>query len=63
MRKLFELYVLGLLKDHFGRQVDYHPSYSSRELDYLLNSRENKMVIDAKYKIYDEHGVDIEDIR
>ena len=63
MSKLFELYVLGLLKDRFGKQIEYHPTYRSRELDYLLNSSEYQMVIDAKYKQYNDHGVAIEDIR
>jgi 5-methylcytosine-specific restriction enzyme subunit McrC len=48
MSKLFELYVLGLLKDQFNCQVFYHPTYNSKELDYLL--LKPPMVIDAKYK-------------
>ncbi|MFT3846821.1 MAG: hypothetical protein QM725_17300 [Lacibacter sp.] len=48
MSKLFELYVLGLLKDQFKSQVIYHPTYNSKELDYLLLNP--PMVIDAKYK-------------
>lgn len=48
MSKLFELYVLGLLKEQFKNQVIYHPTYNSKELDYLLLSP--PMVIDAKYK-------------
>lgn len=48
MSKLFELYVLGLLKEQFKGQVIYHPTYNSKELDYLLLSP--PMVIDAKYK-------------
>jgi len=63
MSKLFELYVLGLLKNNFGEHVDYHVVIRERELDYLLNSGDHKMVIDAKYKKYNEHSVNIEDIR
>jgi len=48
MSKLFELYVLGLLKEQFRNQVIYHPTYNSQELDYLLLSP--PMIIDAKYK-------------
>ncbi len=48
MSKLFELYVLGLLKEQFKGHVIYHPTYNSKELDYLLLSP--PMVIDAKYK-------------
>ncbi|MEO9870389.1 MAG: hypothetical protein ABJQ69_03740 [Ekhidna sp.] len=51
MSKLFELYVLGLLKDRFGKNVDYHFSSRWNELDYLLNDPNYKMVIDAKYKV------------
>jgi len=48
MSKLFELYVLGLLKDKFNSKIIYHPTFNSKELDYLLLSP--PMVIDAKYK-------------
>lgn len=48
MSKLFELYVLGLLKEQFQNQVIYHPTYNTKELDYLL--QHPPMVIDAKYK-------------
>lgn len=48
MSKLFELYVLGLLKDQFKNKVVYHPAYDDHELDYLL--LDPPMVIDAKYK-------------
>ena len=49
MSKLFELYVLGLLKDRFQKQVKYQFSTYGNELDFLLNSHDYKMVIDAKY--------------
>lgn len=48
MSKLFELYVLGLLKEQFGNQIIYHPTYNRKELDYLLLNP--PLVIDAKYK-------------
>jgi 5-methylcytosine-specific restriction enzyme subunit McrC len=50
MSKMFELYVLGLLKDRFRNQVRFQARFRGGELDYLLNSTEYKMVIDAKYK-------------
>lgn len=50
MSKLFELYVLGLLKDRFGSEVTYHLNVHCQELDYLLNATDYKMVVDAKYK-------------
>ena len=51
MSKLFELYVLGLLKDRFHNDVEFQFKVGKgNELDYLLNSEDEKMVIDAKYK-------------
>lgn len=50
MSLLFELYVLGLLKDRFGTQVKYHFKSLGNELDFLLKTEDYKMVIDAKYK-------------
>lgn len=59
MSKLFELYVLGLLKDRFKNKVEYQFKTYGNELDYLLNSDDYQMVIDAKYKpkwkYYDDH--------
>jgi 5-methylcytosine-specific restriction enzyme subunit McrC len=57
MSKMFELYVLGLLLDQFGRhQLTYHYTRSGNEIDYLLKTPEYQMVIDAKYKLkYDQH--------
>lgn len=63
MSKLFELYVLRLLRNRFGEAVDYQFKTHYRILDYLLNSSENQMVVDAKYKRYDTYPVKIEDIR
>ncbi len=59
MSKLFELYVLSLLKDRFYRKVNFDFRTHGNEPDFLLNSREvengadevYKMVIDAKYKL------------
>jgi len=65
MSKLFELYVLGLLKDRFGKeQVRYHYTISGNEIDFLLNTPEYQMVIDAKYKLkYGNNKFDNDDIR
>jgi 5-methylcytosine-specific restriction enzyme subunit McrC len=63
MSKLFELYVLGLLKDIFGKGISYHYCTLGNELDFLLNSGNYKMVIDAKYKTSYEKGFKNEDIR
>ena len=63
MSKLFELYVLGLLKDRFGDTINYHFTRQYNELDYLLNDSEYKMVVDAKYKRVYENSYSIDDIR
>jgi len=66
MSKLFELYVLGLLKERFGNDVIYHFKTNGNELDYLLKVDNGyKMVVDAKYKpIYQEdRSWDIENVR
>lgn len=63
MSNLFELYVLGLLKDKFGKSVTYHFKTYGNELDYLLNSPNHKMVIDAKYKPQYEDKLYHQDMR
>lgn len=63
MTKLFELYVLGLLKDRFHNQVKFQYKYYGNELDYLLNNERYQMVIDAKYKLKYLNGKYDEDIR
>ncbi len=64
MSKLFELYVLGLLKEQFGdNQVRYHYTVSGNELDFVLNSKDYQMVIDAKYKPKYSEKFDNDDIR
>lgn len=52
MSKLFELYVLGLLKERFRNiaVLDYHFIDKGNELDYLLRSDDYALVVDAKYK-------------
>ena len=65
MPKLFELYVYKKLQEKFGGrgEVLYHFIADYTELDFLLNTSEYKMVIDAKYKpIYEDSRV-IDDIR
>lgn len=63
MSKLFELYVLGLLKDRFGNELKYHFSIDGQELDYLIKSVDAEMVVDAKYKETYQNSYNIEDIR
>ena len=68
MSKLFELYVLGLLKDTYGS----HTLYGGKEAklnyglpDYLITKEDVKCIADAKYKtVYNEKGqYDIDNIR
>ena len=65
MSKLFELYVLGLLRQKFTQknQVLYHFSDRRNELDFLLNALPYQMVIDAKYKPIYQNDFKTEDIR
>ena len=65
MPKLFELYVYKKLQEQFDSrgEVHYHFTADYTKLDFLLNTPEYKMVIDAKYKPIYEKNKDIEDIR
>lgn len=67
MSKLFEYYVLGLLKNQFPNynEVQFQFISKGHELDYLLNSSDIKMIIDAKYKPKYKHikSIDKEDFR
>ncbi len=63
MSKLFELYTLGLLKDRFQNQVKFQHKHYGNELDFLLNSSDYQMVIDAKYKLEYMNGSYNDDIR
>lgn len=50
MPKLFEFYVLGLLKERYGSQIQFQAKGNYGEPDFLLVSQFEKMVIDTKYK-------------
>lgn len=64
MSKLFELYVLGKLRQRYGQYVQYQfAADKGNYLDYLVDHPERKMVVDAKYKLYDNEKVSIQDIR
>lgn len=67
MSKLFELHVLGLLKDAYGPAVVFQAPGHGVYPDFLLCAEGTRMIIDAKYKqVYaNEHGTAyrIEDIR
>ncbi|MGO4822210.1 MULTISPECIES: 5-methylcytosine restriction system specificity protein McrC [unclassified Flavobacterium] len=68
MSKLFELYVLGLLKDAYGSHVLYGRKEAKLNYglpDYLITKEGIKCIADAKYKpLYNKSGnYDIENIR
>lgn len=50
MPKLFELYVLGLMKDRYGSKIQFQAKGNYGEPDFLLNSENEKIIIDTKYK-------------
>ncbi|MGV8944882.1 MAG: 5-methylcytosine restriction system specificity protein McrC [Lutibacter sp.] len=68
MSNLFELYVLGLLKDAYGKDV----LYGKKEVklnyglpDYLITKSDLKCIVDAKYKLLynNESNYDFDNIR
>lgn len=67
MSKLFELYVLSLLRKRFPQKEEilYQPNINDLFPDYLLNSTNDnyQMVVDAKYKNYSESSINVSDIR
>ena len=64
MSKLFELYVLGLLKERFHHNVQFQYKVGQgNELDYILKSNDYKMVIDAKYIPIWKNSVNHKNIR
>jgi len=65
MSKLFELYVLKLLKERYHAKVLYQLTTYGNALDYLITEDKREMVVDAKYKLkYIElNGKKHEDIR
>ena len=50
MSKLFELYVLGLLKDKYGDKILFQAKGSYGNPDYLLIDDMQPLIIDAKYR-------------
>jgi 5-methylcytosine-specific restriction enzyme subunit McrC len=54
MSKLFELYVLGKLKDKYKNEILYGKNNNAGSYgwlpDFLMNSKGNEMIIDTKYK-------------
>ncbi|WP_233881818.1 McrC family protein [Tenacibaculum piscium] len=66
MTKLFELYIFKKLREIFPEkgEVKYHLKLNRQEPDFVLNSQDLKMVIDAKYKPrYADNGISMDDVR
>lgn len=65
MPKLFELYAYKFLRNRFPQNkcLQYHLRTYGNELDYLVNSDELQMVIDAKYKPLYIYGKNHQDMR
>jgi 5-methylcytosine-specific restriction enzyme subunit McrC len=62
MSLLFELYVLGKLKDVYGNNIKYQINGKYGSVDFIKT--DDKTVIDTKYKmIYNNSKYDIENIR
>jgi 5-methylcytosine-specific restriction enzyme subunit McrC len=64
MSKLFELYVLALLRERFNhKELTYHFTTNWQELDYLINAHDFQFVADAKYRAVYKSFYDKDDIR
>ncbi|MEN9612371.1 MAG: hypothetical protein RLZZ628_3185 [Bacteroidota bacterium] len=63
MSKLFELHVLGLLKERFGNDIEFQVDGNYGDADYILKKEGMKMIIDAKYKPQYKTKYEIGDIR
>lgn len=62
--KLFEFYILGLLKDRYGNKLIFQAQGTYGQPDFLLADESNKLILDAKYRpIYQGKGYHIEDVR
>jgi 5-methylcytosine-specific restriction endonuclease McrBC regulatory subunit McrC len=62
MSLLFELYVLGKLKESYGSQIQYQVNGKYGSVDFI--KKDEKIVIDTKYKlIYNNSKYDIDNIR
>jgi hypothetical protein len=65
MPKIYEMYVLGKLKEAFGsRDIIYQANANYGDLDFLRITKSKELVIDAKYKPqYKTEPYKIEDVR
>lgn len=51
MPRLYEMYVLSLLRKAYGDQIQFQvKGYRKTQVDYIKKSEKEKLIIDAKYK-------------
>jgi 5-methylcytosine-specific restriction enzyme subunit McrC len=51
MPRLYEMYVLSLLRKAYGDQIQFQvKGYRKTQVDYIKKSENEKLIIDAKYK-------------
>lgn len=50
MDLLFELYVLVKLKKQYGKEIEYQVTTKGHEVDFIKKDKDEKIIIDAKYK-------------
>jgi hypothetical protein len=64
MPKLFELYILGLLKDKYLNQIQFQIQGTYGQPDFILVGDNVKMIIDTKYKRkYQQEKYEVDDVR
>jgi len=64
MPKLFELYVLGLLKDKYFNSIKFQIQGTYGQPDFVFVTENEKMIIDTKYKRkYQQEKYQADDIR
>jgi 5-methylcytosine-specific restriction enzyme subunit McrC len=63
MALLFELYVLGLLKEKYNSAITFQFNGNRSYLDFLLKTKDKKIIIDAKYKPQYINNYEPDDIR
>lgn len=61
MSRLFEMYVLSLLRDKYHNDIEFQVEGNGQVADYIHKSE--RVIMDAKYKLVYENHYDIDDIR
>lgn len=61
MSLLFEIYILGLLREKYGQNIKYHISTYGNEIDF--GKTDEKMIIDTKYIYHWDENINHENVR